>query len=101
MSTRVMTYSVHSIRLTCRRFRPRKPMILGSLIVGGSILLLMSTNLMLGTYNILAIVAYTLFGLCLAFYATPSTDAALSNLPSDQAGSGSGIYKMEIGRAHV
>src|SRR4029079_14015990 len=30
----------------------------------------------------------------LAFYATPSTDAALSNLPDDQAGSGSGIYKM-------
>src|SRR5690606_32747310 len=28
------------------------------------------------------------------FYATPSTDAALSALPPDQAGSGSGIYKM-------
>ena len=35
-----------------------------------------------------------LFGLCLAFYATPSTDAALSALPETQAGSGSGIYKM-------
>jgi DHA2 family multidrug resistance protein-like MFS transporter len=35
-----------------------------------------------------------LFGLGLAFYATPSTDAALSNLPADQAGAGSGIYKM-------
>src|SRR3546814_9408115 len=69
-------------------------MIWGSLIVGASILLLMPTNLMLGTYNILAIVAYTLFGLGLAFYATPSTDAALSNLPSDQAEPGSGIYKM-------
>ena len=30
----------------------------------------------------------------LAFYATPSTDAALSALPDDQAGSGAGIYKM-------
>jgi DHA2 family multidrug resistance protein-like MFS transporter len=39
-------------------------------------------------------IAYTLFGLGLAFYATPSTDAALSNLPEDQAGAGSGIYKM-------
>jgi MFS family permease len=29
-----------------------------------------------------------------SFYATPSTDAALSNLPGDQAGSGAGIYKM-------
>lgn len=39
-------------------------------------------------------VAFTLFGIGLAFYATPSTDAALSNLPDDQAGAGSGIYKM-------
>ena len=77
-----------------QRFGPRKPMIWGSLIVGVSILLLMQSHMMLGTYKILAIVAYTLFGLGLAFYATPSTDAALSNLPSDQAGSGSGIYKM-------
>ena len=37
---------------------------------------------------------FTLFGLGLAFYATPSTDAALSALPDDQAGSGAGIYKM-------
>jgi DHA2 family multidrug resistance protein-like MFS transporter len=73
---------------------PRRPMIWGSLIVGISILLLMPTQVMLGTYEILAIAAYTLFGLGLAFYATPSTDAALANLSEDQAGSGSGIYKM-------
>jgi len=54
----------------------------------------MPTNLLIGQYTMLAVVAYTLFGLGLAFYATPSTDAALSNLPDDQAGSGSGIYKM-------
>ena len=77
-----------------QRFGPRRPMIWGTLIVGVSILLLMSTNVMLDTYKILAVVSYTLFGLGLAFYATPSTDAALSNLPSDQAGAGSGIYKM-------
>jgi DHA2 family multidrug resistance protein-like MFS transporter len=69
-------------------------MIWGSLIVGVSIMLLMPTNLLSGQYRLLAIAAYTLFGLGLAFYATPSTDAALSNLPDDQAGSGSGIYKM-------
>ena len=73
-----------------QRFGPRRPMIWGSLIVGASILLLMPTNVMLGTYKILAIVAFTLFGIGLAFYATPSTDAALSNLPDDQAGSGLG-----------
>ena len=77
-----------------QRLGPRKPMLWGSMIVGGSILLLMPTYLTLGTYRILAIVAFTLFGIGLAFYATPSTDAALSNLPDDEAGSGSGIYKM-------
>jgi MFS transporter, DHA2 family, multidrug resistance protein len=49
---------------------------------------------LLWQYRILAIVAYTLFGVGLAFYATPSTDAALSSLPPAQAGSGAGIYKM-------
>lgn len=77
-----------------QRFGARKPMIWGSLIVGVAIILLMFTNVMTDTYKILAIIAYTLFGVGLAFYATPSTDAALSNLPEAQAGSGSGIYKM-------
>jgi DHA2 family multidrug resistance protein-like MFS transporter len=77
-----------------QRFGPRKPMIWGCLIVGTSIILLMPTSVLLGTYKILAIMAFTLFGIGLAFYATPSTDAALSNLPDDQTGSGSGIYKM-------
>jgi DHA2 family multidrug resistance protein-like MFS transporter len=69
-------------------------MIWGSLIVGLSIAVLMPTNLLLEQYTILAVISYSLFGLGLAFYATPSTDAALSNLPNDQAGSGSGLYKM-------
>lgn len=77
-----------------QKFGARKPMIWGSLIVGLSIILLMQTQVMTETYKIVAIIAYTLFGLGLAFYATPSTDAALSNLPDDQAGAGSGIYKM-------
>jgi DHA2 family multidrug resistance protein-like MFS transporter len=77
-----------------QRFGPRRPMIWGSLIVGVAIALLLPTNLMLDTYKILAVAGFTLFGLGLAFYATPSTDAALSALPDDQAGSGSGIYKM-------
>jgi DHA2 family multidrug resistance protein-like MFS transporter len=77
-----------------QRFGPRKPMIWGSLIVGLAIMLLMPTNLLLGQYKALAFVAFTLFGLGLGFYATPSTDAALANLPSNQSGSGAGIYKM-------
>jgi DHA2 family multidrug resistance protein-like MFS transporter len=77
-----------------QRFGPRRPMIWGSLIVLVACLLLMSTNLLIGQYVVLAAIAYALFGLGLAFYATPSTDAALSNLPAAQAGSGAGIYKM-------
>jgi len=77
-----------------QKFGARKPMIWGSLIVGLSIALLMPTNLLIGQYKMLAVAAYSLFGVGLAFYATPSTDAALSNLPDDQAGSGSGLYKM-------
>ncbi|MGN6812403.1 MAG: MFS transporter [Thermomicrobiales bacterium] len=77
-----------------QRLGPRTPMIWGSLIVGATILLLMPTSVRLGTYKVLAVIAFTLFGIGLAFYATPSTDAALANLPDDQAGAGSGLYKM-------
>ena len=77
-----------------QKFGARKPMIWGSVIVGLSIAMLMPTHLLIGQYTILAVASYTLFGLGLALYATPSTDAALSNLPDDQAGSGSGLYKM-------
>jgi len=77
-----------------QRFGPRKPMIWGCLITGLSILLLSPANMLLADYRIMAMIGYTLFGVGLAFYATPSTDAALSSLPAAQAGSGSGIYKM-------
>jgi MFS transporter, DHA2 family, multidrug resistance protein len=77
-----------------QRFGPRKPMLWGCLVTGLAILFLSPANLLLKDYRILAIIGYTLFGTGLAFYATPSTDAALSNLPEGQAGAGSGIYKM-------
>lgn len=77
-----------------QRFGPRKPMLWGCLVVLASIVLLMATHTLQWQYTVLAVAAYSLFGLGLAFYATPSTDAALTNLPGDQAGAGSGIYKM-------
>lgn len=77
-----------------QRYGSRKPMIWGCLISGLSIALLLPTNMMLADYRILAVISYILLGLGLAFYATPSTDAALSNLPDDQAAAGAGIYKM-------
>ncbi len=77
-----------------QRFGARKPMVWGCVITGLAILFLSPANLLLRDYRILAIVGYTLYGTGLAFYATPSTDAALANLPEGQAGAGSGIYKM-------
>ena len=77
-----------------QRFGPRLPMLWGCLITGLAIVLLMPANLLLAEYRVLAVIGYTLFGVGLAFYATPSTDAALANLPAAQGGSGSGIYKM-------
>lgn len=77
-----------------QRFGPRKPMVWGCAITGLAIACLMATNTLIETYRMVAMVGYTLFGLGLAFYATPSTDAALSNLPMEQSGAGSGIYKM-------
>lgn len=77
-----------------QRFGPRRPMVWGCMITALAIALLMPTQVMLDSYRLLAIVGYTLFGLGLAFYATPSTDAALSSLPMAQSGSGAGIYKM-------
>lgn len=77
-----------------QKFGPRKPMLWAAVIVIIACVLLMMTHVLVGQYTILAVVAYALFGLGLAFYATPSTDAALSNLPAAQAGAGAGIYKM-------
>lgn len=77
-----------------QRFGAKKPMIWGAIILSASIAMLMFTNVMTGTYTVLVVVAYCLFGLGLAFYATPSTDAALGALPDEKAGAGSGVYKM-------
>ncbi|WHF52808.1 MFS transporter [Chryseobacterium gotjawalense] len=77
-----------------RKIGARKPMVWGSLIVALATILLMQTHVMVGTYRILALVAFTLFGTGLAFFATPATTAALSNLPAEQSGAGAGIFKM-------
>ena len=68
-----------------QRFGPRKPMIWGCLITGLAILLVSPPTCCCRTTRSLPVVGYTLFGVGLAFYATPSTDAALSNLPADQS----------------
>jgi DHA2 family multidrug resistance protein-like MFS transporter len=73
---------------------PRKPMLIGCWITAAGILLTTFTFLLAREYLVAAFVGFTLFGIGLGLYATPSTDAALSNVPQDKAGSASGIYKM-------
>lgn len=72
----------------------RKPMLLGCWITGLGILLTALTFLLAREYLIVSFIGFTLFGIGLGLYATPSTDAALSNVPQETAGSASGIYKM-------
>lgn len=69
-------------------------MLMGCFITGVGILLTSLTFLMAKQYIIASFIGFTLFGVGLGFYATPSTDAALSNVPGNKAGSASGIYKM-------
>ena len=77
-----------------QRFGPKKPMLWGSMITGVGILLCSTTFLHIEEYIVLTVIGFTLFGVGLGFYATPSTDAALSNVPDAQVGAASGIYKM-------
>lgn len=77
-----------------QRMGARKPMLMGCAITGVGILLTTFTFLLVNQYMIVAFIGFTLFGIGLGFYATPSTDAALSNVPNEKAGAASGIYKM-------
>jgi DHA2 family multidrug resistance protein-like MFS transporter len=77
-----------------QKMGPRKPMLIGCWITATGILLTTFTFLLARQYLIAAFIGFTLFGIGLGLYATPSTDAALSNVPQDKAGSASGIYKM-------
>ena len=77
-----------------QRMGARKPMLIGCAITATGILLTTFTFLPARQYMIVAFVGFALFGIGLGFYATPSTDAALSNVPNDKAGAASGIYKM-------
>ncbi|MHA6667949.1 MFS transporter [Homoserinimonas sp. A447] len=77
-----------------QRFGPKRPMIWGSAIAGAGILLTSMTFVLIEQYVVLAVIGFTLFGIGLGFYATPSTDAALANVPDNEVGAASGIYKM-------
>ncbi|QIQ21109.1 MFS transporter [Zophobihabitans entericus] len=72
----------------------KKPMLFGTTITGIGVALMALTSLPDTLYIVAVFVGFVLFGLGLGFYATPSTDTAISNAPADKVGVASGIYKM-------
>lgn len=72
----------------------RKPMLLGTVITGLGVGLMTLTMVEGSAYFILVFVGYSLFGIGLGVYATPSTDTAISSVPNEKAGVAAGIYKM-------
>ena len=45
-------------------------------------------------YSIVVFIGFTVLGIGLGIYATPSTDTAVDNVPDAKAGEAAGIYKM-------
>ena len=72
----------------------KKPMIWGSIITTIGCALMGLTFLPGVGYIISEFIGFTLFGLGLGFYATPSTDTSVSNAPADKVGQAAGVYKM-------
>jgi Major Facilitator Superfamily/Aminoglycoside-2''-adenylyltransferase len=77
-----------------QKFGPKKPMLWGTAITAVGILLTSLTFLLIAQYAVLALIGFTLYGVGLGFYATPSTDAAMSSVAGDKVGAAAGIYKM-------
>ncbi len=72
----------------------REPMLLGCAITSAGLFLTTWTFLPVAVYVVTAFLGFTLFGVGLGIYATPSTDAALASVSDACAGKASGIYKM-------
>ncbi|MBU8879937.1 MFS transporter [Bacillus sp. FJAT-29790] len=77
-----------------QRTGARMPMIWGSVLTAVGVGVMALTFLPGVTYTIVVFIGFMLFGIGLGMYATPSTDTAVSNAPSEKIGEASGIYKM-------
>jgi MFS transporter, DHA2 family, multidrug resistance protein len=73
---------------------PRKPMVLSAVLVVIGIGLMTFTMLPNMLYSIVVFIGFTVLGIGLGIYATPSTDTAVDNVPDAKAGEAAGIYKM-------
>ncbi|KMS09614.1 quinolone resistance protein, partial [Staphylococcus aureus] len=72
----------------------KRPMILGTFIEVIGIALISLVFLPGIFYVISCVVGFLCFELGLGFYATPSTDSAISSAPLAKVGVASGIYKL-------
>jgi Sugar phosphate permease len=72
----------------------RLPMAIGTFIAAFGILLMSLTFLPNSLYFASAFIGLAIMGVGFGFYATPSTNTAVGNVPQEKAGSASGIYKM-------
>ena len=72
----------------------KTPMIWGTIITTVGVGIMGLTFLPDVAYTVVVFIGFALFGLGLGIYATPSTDTAVSNAPSNKVGEASGIYKM-------
>ena len=81
-------------QIILQKLGAKKPMLLGTFVTGIGVALMALTFLPQLPYIIAVIAGFLLFGLGLGFYATPSTDTAISNAPEEKVGVASGIYKM-------
>lgn len=77
-----------------QRVGARQPMIWGSAITALGILLTAFTFIPGTEYLVIVFIGFSLFGVGLGMYATPSTDTAVDNAPAHKVGVASGIYKM-------
>ncbi|MCQ6280270.1 MFS transporter [Bacillus sp. EB600] len=77
-----------------QRHGPRKPMIIACILVISGISLMTLTFLPNLMYSIVVVIGFTVYGIGLGLYATPSTDTAIDNVPAAKAGEAAGIYKM-------
>jgi len=72
----------------------RMPMAIGTFMAAVGIFLMSLTFLPNALYFTSVIIGLGIMGTGFGFYATPSTNTAVGNVPQEKAGSASGIYKM-------
>lgn len=77
-----------------QRTGAKKPMVWGTTLTLIGVGVMGLTFLPDLIYTIVVFVGFILFGLGLGFYATPSTDTAVSYAPENKVGEASGVYKM-------